>query len=234
MLGIGDFPQVSQVKMGVNLGDLPIKIGFPEEVVGNVPQKRNPNFASPTYILLSPLLHSNLSSLLGTVVRIALGLVPTLIGGWNYAKTISKRLFRPCVRLVTESKEEHETEWAAIQAVAGRLNVGAERERKWMRRSEIDAGVRPGISSDDQAEIRRLKRVGSELRRANEILRKASAFSQRDSTTPRRYDPICRHVSGSVRGRADLSSVSSNSGWVNDRSRLSGGKKPPYKQPGYP
>ena len=80
------------------------------------------------------------------------------------------------VRLVMESKEDYETEWAAIQVVASRLNVGAETLRKWMRRSEIDAGVRPGVSSPDQAEIRRLKKEVSELRRANEILRTASAF----------------------------------------------------------
>jgi transposase len=80
------------------------------------------------------------------------------------------------VRLVTESREDHETEWAAIQIVASRLSVGAETLRKWMRRSEIDAGVRPGVSTADQAEIRRLKKEVSELRRANEILRTASAF----------------------------------------------------------
>lgn len=80
------------------------------------------------------------------------------------------------VRLVTESKEDHVTEWAAIQVVASRLNVGAETLRKWMQRCEIDAGVRPGVSSADQAEIRRLKKEVSELRRANEILRTASAF----------------------------------------------------------
>lgn len=62
------------------------------------------------------------------------------------------------VRLVTESREDHETEWAGIQIVASRLNVGAETLRKWMRRSEIDAGVRPGVSTADQAEIRRLKK----------------------------------------------------------------------------
>ena len=45
------------------------------------------------------------------------------------------------VRLVNESRENYETEWAAIQVVAGRLNMGAETLRKWMRRSEIDAGV---------------------------------------------------------------------------------------------
>jgi transposase len=91
------------------------------------------------------------------------------------------------VRLVTESREDHETEWATIQVVASRLNVGAETLRKWMRRSEIDAGVRPGVSTADQAEIRRLKKENQELRRANEILRTASAFfaAELDSPTTR-------------------------------------------------
>ncbi len=75
------------------------------------------------------------------------------------------------VRLVTESREDHETEWAAIQVVASRLNVGAETLRKWMRRFEIDAGVRPGVSTADQAEIRRLKKEVSELRRATGLHR---------------------------------------------------------------
>ena len=80
------------------------------------------------------------------------------------------------VRLVTESREDHETEWAAIQIVASRLNVGAETLRKWMRRSEINAGIRPGVSESENAEIRRLKKEVTELKRANEILRTASAF----------------------------------------------------------
>ena len=68
---------------------------------------------------------------------------------------------------------------AATQAVASRLNVAAEKLlRKWMGRSEIDAGVRPGVSTTDQAEIRRLKKEIFELCRANEILRTESAFSQ--------------------------------------------------------
>lgn len=80
------------------------------------------------------------------------------------------------VRLVTESGEDHETEWTAIQIVASRLNVGAETLRKWMCRSVIDAGVKPGVSTADQAEIRRLKTEVTELRSANEIVRTASAF----------------------------------------------------------
>jgi transposase len=80
------------------------------------------------------------------------------------------------VRLVTESRENHETEWAAIQVFAGLLNMGAETLRKWMRRSEIDAGVRPGVPESKNTEIRRLKKENQELRRTNEILRTASAF----------------------------------------------------------
>ena len=80
------------------------------------------------------------------------------------------------VRLVNESRENYETEWAAIQVVARRLNMGAETLRKWMRRSEIDAGVRPGVPGSENSEIRRLKKENQELRRTNEILRTASAF----------------------------------------------------------
>jgi len=80
------------------------------------------------------------------------------------------------VRLVNESRENYETEWGAIQVVAGRLNMGAETLRKWMHRSEIDACARPGVSSVDQTEIRRLKKEVAELRGANGILRTASAF----------------------------------------------------------
>jgi transposase len=71
---------------------------------------------------------------------------------------------------------EYETEWAAIQAVSSRLGVNSETLRKWLRRSEVDAGTRPGTTSEELAEIRRLKKENAELRRTNEILRTASAF----------------------------------------------------------
>ena len=60
--------------------------------------------------------------------------------------------------------------------VAGRLGVNAETLRLWQRRAEVDAGRRPGITTEEQAEIRRLKKENAELRRANEILKAASAF----------------------------------------------------------
>ena len=82
------------------------------------------------------------------------------------------------LRLVLEAGEQaqYETEWAAIVAVSSRLGVNSETLRKWLRRSEVDAGTRPGVTSEEQAEIRRLKKENAELRRANEILRTASAF----------------------------------------------------------
>ena len=99
------------------------------------------------------------------------------------------------VWLVLESREDYETEWAAIRAVASRLNVGAETVRKWMRRSEIDAGVRPGLSSADQAEICQLKKEKQELRRANEILRTASAFFAGELGRPTtRWSNMSTHI----------------------------------------
>ena len=75
--------------------------------------------------------------------------------------------------------------------VASRLGVGGETLRKWSRRAEIDGGVRPGVSSAEQAEIPKLRKEVTELRRANDILRTASAFFRASSTAPRRNDRIC-------------------------------------------
>ncbi len=80
------------------------------------------------------------------------------------------------VRLVSESVGDHETEWATIQRVASRLGVAGETVRKWVRQAEVNAGLRPGVSESENAEIRRLKKEVAELKRTNEILRTASAF----------------------------------------------------------
>jgi transposase len=91
------------------------------------------------------------------------------------------------LRMLDEAVPEHDTEFAAIKHVAARLGVGPETLRKWKRRSEIDAGERPGRTSEELAEIRALKRENAELKRANEILRTASAFfaAELDRPTPR-------------------------------------------------
>jgi transposase len=81
------------------------------------------------------------------------------------------------VRMVAEVRPGYETEFAAIKAVAAKLGIGsAESLRKWVRQAEIDAGVRPGTSSDESVELKRLRRENAELKRANEILKAASAF----------------------------------------------------------
>jgi transposase-like protein len=72
---------------------------------------------------------------------------------------------------------DYPSDWPAIVAVAEKLGIGtAETLRKWVRQAEVDAGQRPGVSSEESAEIRRLKRENAELRRANEILKAASVF----------------------------------------------------------
>ena len=81
------------------------------------------------------------------------------------------------VRMVAEVTPNYDSQWAAIGAVAQKLGIGtAETVRKWVRQAEVDAGQRPGVSSDETAELRRLRAEVRELRRANEILKAASAF----------------------------------------------------------
>jgi len=81
------------------------------------------------------------------------------------------------VRMVGEIRAEHESEWAAMTQVARLLGVGTpETVRKWCRHAEVDAGRRPGVTTDESAELKRLKRENLELRRANGILKAASTF----------------------------------------------------------
>ncbi len=80
------------------------------------------------------------------------------------------------VRLVLTQQEAHESQWAAIHSIAGKIGCTAETLRTWVRQSERDAGTRPGLTTDERARLRELEREVRELRRANEILRKASAY----------------------------------------------------------
>jgi transposase len=80
------------------------------------------------------------------------------------------------VRLVQEQAENYESQWGAITSVAAKIGCSGETLRKWVRRTERDAGKRPGLSTDEQARVKALEREVKELRRANEILRKASAY----------------------------------------------------------
>jgi transposase len=90
--------------------------------------------------------------------------------------------------MVAEVRPNYESDYAAMSAVAKKLGIGtAETLRKWVRRAEVDAGQRPGVTSEEAAEIKRLRRENAELRRANEILKSASAFfaAELDRPQPR-------------------------------------------------
>ncbi|WP_229911462.1 IS3 family transposase [Streptomyces aurantiogriseus] len=79
--------------------------------------------------------------------------------------------------MVAEVRPNYPTEWAAMQAVAAKLGIGAaETVRTWVRKAEVDTGRRPGVTSDEAAEIKRLRAEVAESRRANEILKAASGF----------------------------------------------------------
>ncbi|MDH6436012.1 transposase [Streptomyces sp. SAI-144] len=81
------------------------------------------------------------------------------------------------VRMVAEIRPNYPTEWAAMKAVAAKLGIGAaETVRTWARKAEVDAGQRAGATSEETAEIKRLRAENAELLRANEILKAASAF----------------------------------------------------------
>ncbi|QYL16634.1 transposase [Mycolicibacterium pallens] len=81
------------------------------------------------------------------------------------------------MRLLDTTMEASDiSEFEAIKSVAGKLGISEESVRRWRRKVQVDAGERPGTSSAEHAEIRKLKREVAELRRANEILKSASAF----------------------------------------------------------
>ena len=80
------------------------------------------------------------------------------------------------VRMVEESRGEHESQWAAIRSVAGKLGCTTETLRRWVRQAEVNQGKRAGVTTSDSERIAQLERENRELRKANEILKVASAF----------------------------------------------------------
>jgi len=91
------------------------------------------------------------------------------------------------VRLVLEHQGEYPSQWAAIGSIATKCGMTPETLREWVRRAEVDGGARPGLTSDERRRLAELERENRELRRANEILKAASAFFARelDSRLPR-------------------------------------------------
>jgi len=80
------------------------------------------------------------------------------------------------VRLVFDQQGQHNSQWAAIQSIANKIGCTAETLRRWVRQTETDQGKRSGMSSSDRERLKELERENRELKQANEILRKASAY----------------------------------------------------------
>jgi transposase len=99
-----------------------------------------------------------------------------IMAGKRYSREFRER----AVGLVFEQVEQYASQWETICSVAAKVGVSGETLRKWVRQAEVDAGARVGTSSEESAELKRLRRENAELRRANEILKAASAFFARE------------------------------------------------------
>lgn len=90
----------------------------------------------------------------------------------RYSPEIKER----AIRLVYEHRSEHSSQWSAIVSIASKIGCTPETLREWIKQHEIDAGNREGMSSTERQRLKELEREVKELRQANEILRKASAY----------------------------------------------------------
>jgi transposase len=94
----------------------------------------------------------------------------------NTTKRYSPEVRERAVRLVLEAEAGHSSQWAAIQSIAAKIGCTHETLRRWVRQAERDSGERAGLTTDERTQLKQLQRENKELKQANEILRKASAF----------------------------------------------------------
>ena len=94
----------------------------------------------------------------------------------NKSTRYSAEVRERAVRLVFENQGEHDSQWAAIESIAGKIGCTAETLHRWVRQHERDTGQREGMTSAEAQRIKELEREVRELRRANEILKLAGAF----------------------------------------------------------
>jgi transposase len=98
------------------------------------------------------------------------------MAGRQYPPELRER----AVRMVLEHQHEYPSQWTAIISIAGKFGMTCETLRRWVRQAEVDDGQRTGLTSDERERLKELERENRELRRANEILKLASAFFARE------------------------------------------------------
>ena len=94
----------------------------------------------------------------------------------NKVKRYSPEVRERAVRMLFEHEKDYESRWAALVSIASKIGCTAETLRSWVKQSEVDTGRRDGMTSDERTRLKALEKENKELRRANEILKTASAF----------------------------------------------------------
>jgi len=94
----------------------------------------------------------------------------------NRSKRYSPEIRERAVRMVFEQRKEYSSQWATVQSISSKIGCTGETLRRWIQQSERDQGTRAGMTTEDRDRLKTLERENRELKRANEILRKASAF----------------------------------------------------------
>jgi transposase len=105
----------------------------------------------------------------------------------------SQEVRERAVRLVFDSANEYGSQWAAIQSIASKIGCTPETLRRWVRQAEKDSGAREGLTTDEKARIKQLEKENRELKRANEILRLASAYFAKAANRPAHRRSSCLH-----------------------------------------